>query len=241
MDNKDKRVIRGNNSHTLRTQKLLSDARVITFLLIVEDILLLLIWNIILNFIFNIPINIETNTIIRYGFYTGHSAWKFYIIYIIFIGIFDAVQAYRMYTSFSEKDINVGQKGTQRWTTTEEIIEQYKEIPDRDEEYDGAPGIIISRIGRKLYIDPSPVNNLIFGITRSGKDEIYVIPSIDVYSRSKQKPSLIIADPKIETYRIAKKPLEKRGYITYLLNLDDPLHSMGDNPLDSAIQYAKKK
>ena len=110
MDNKDKRVIRGNNSHTLRTQKLLSDARVITFLLIVEDILLLLIWNIILNFIFNIPINIETNTIIRYGFYTGHSAWKFYIIYIIFIGIFDAVQAYRMYTSFSEKDINVGQK-----------------------------------------------------------------------------------------------------------------------------------
>lgn len=112
MDNKDKRVIRGNNSHTLRTQKLLSDARVITFLLIVEDILLLLIWNIILNFIFNIPINIETNTIIRYGFYTGHSAWKFYIIYIIFIGIFDAVQAYRMYTSFSEKDINVGQKGT---------------------------------------------------------------------------------------------------------------------------------
>ena len=77
MDNKDKRVIRGNNSHTLRTQKLLSDARVITFLLIVEDILLLLIWNIILNFIFNIPINIETNTIIRYRNFFRSYSWKY--------------------------------------------------------------------------------------------------------------------------------------------------------------------
>lgn len=50
---------------------------------------------------------------------------------------------------------------------------------------------------------------------------------------------MIIADPKIETYRVAKKILEQRGYLVYLLNLDDPLHSMGDNPLDSAIQYAK--
>lgn len=58
-------------------------------------------------------------------------------------------------------------------------------------------------------------------------------------SRAKNQPSLIIADPKIETYRVAKKILEQRGYLVYLLNLDDPLHSMGDNPLDSAIQYAK--
>ena len=241
----DKRIVRSSNSHTLRTQKILSNKKVITAILILEDFLLLAVWNILLNFFGNLITtlkfhqSIDHQHMIQVWFYTGPGAWKFYIIFVIFVAAFDALQAYHIYTSFSEKDINVGQKGTQRWTTTEEIIQQYKEIPDRDLPYDGDPGIIISRIGNKLYIDPSPVNNLIFGITRSGKDEIYVNPSVDVYSRAKNQPSLIIADPKIETYRVAKKILEQRGYLVYLLNLDDPLHSMGDNPLDSAIQYAK--
>lgn len=211
----DKRVVRSSNSHTLRTQKILSNKKVITAILILEDFLLLAVWNILLNFFGNLITtlklhqSIDHQHMIQVWFYTGPGAWKFYIIFVIFVAGFDALQAYHIYTSFSEKDINVGQKGTQRWTTTEEIIQQYKEIPDRDLPYDGDPGIIISRIGNKLYIDPSPVNNLIFGITRSGKDELYVFTLTDVYSRAKNLPSIITNDPKLQTYRVAKKPLEE--------------------------------
>lgn len=64
------------------------------------------------------------------------------------------------------------------------------------------------------------------------KGEMFVIPSIDVYSRAEKKTSMIITDPKMELYKCSKETLEKRGYIVHLLNLDDPLHSMGFNPLE---------
>lgn len=48
----------------------------------------------------------------------------------------------------------------------------------------------------KLCIDDSPVNNLIIGTTRSGKGETFVIPTIDVYSRAENQPSIILNDPK---------------------------------------------
>ena len=64
------------------------------------------------------------------------------------------------------------------------------------------------------------------------KGEMFVIPSIDVYSRAEKKTSMIITDPKMELYKCSKETLEKRGYIVHLLNLYDPLHSMGFNPLE---------
>lgn len=47
-----------------------------------------------------------------------------------------------------------------------------------------------------------------------------------------KKTSMVITDPKMELYKCSKETLEKRGYIVHLLNLDDPLHSMGFNPLE---------
>ena len=47
--------------------------------------------------------------------------------------------------------------------------------------------MIISRMGKKLYIDESPANNLIIGLTRSGKGEMFAVPSVDVYSRQKYR------------------------------------------------------
>lgn len=50
---------------------------------------------------------------------------------------------------------------------------------------------------------------------------------------------MIISDPKMELYRSAKSTLEKRGYVVKLLNLVDPLASMGYNPLQLVIDYYK--
>ena len=155
--------------------------------------------------------------------------------------IVDAVTVYQFKVAYSEEQLNQGQKGVSRWTTNEEIKAQYTEIPDRDLPFPGHGGTIVSRIGKKLYIDDSLTNNLIIGITRSGKGEMFVVPSIDVYSRAEEKTSMVITDPKLELFKMSKATLEERGYEVYLLNLDDPLHSMGFNPLEQITEEYLKK
>lgn len=164
-----------------------------------------------------------------------------YFAIVLVCILLNAATAYQIRTALSEQNFNAGQKGVARWTTNEEIKKQYREIPDRDKPFPGAGGTIVSRIGEKLYIDDSPTNNLIIGITRSGKGEMFVFPSIDVYSRAEQKTSMVICDPKLELYKASKKTLENRGYAVNLLNLDDPLHSMGFNPLEQIKEEYLKK
>lgn len=67
-------------------------------------------------------------------------------------------------------------------------------MPESKEEYKGHGGVVISRYKKKIFIDDSAVNNLIIGTTRSGKGETYVFPTIDVYSRAEEKPSMIIRE-----------------------------------------------
>ncbi|MBG9812444.1 ATPase, partial [Bacillus endophyticus] len=150
------------------------------------------------------------------------------------------------------KDLNRNQKGSSRFTTLEELQKQYRAVPEKGERYSGGGGVPISRIDKvklvsnwKTYrkvkgiqkllqahqlfkktpyvlIDDSPVNNLIIGITRSGKGETFVFPAIDVYSRAEKQPSLILNDPKGELIAASKETLEKRGYHIEVLNLLNP-------------------
>ena len=166
----------------------------------------------------------------------------FYLLFLVVIGILDVFFAYQIRTSLGEADVNNGTKGTARWTTQQEVREQYKEVPLKDAFYPGKGGTIIQRQGEKLYIDDSKSNTLVIGTTRSGKGEMYVVPTIDVYSRAEKmenRPSMIISDPKLELYKMCKNTLEERGYHVRLLNLDDPYHSMGYNPLQLVINYYK--
>lgn len=161
----------------------------------------------------------------------------------------------------SFKDISDGQKGTSRFTTMEEIDEQYKSVDEVEtiEEreqggYNGKGGIPIARgykdyiviDGKKvmrevLYIDDSPTNNLIIGTTRSGKGELFVFPTIDLYSRAEEKASLVVNDPKAELYGASKEILEARGYRVEVLNLINPLNSMSYNPLQLVIDAYEKE
>ena len=83
-----------------------------------------------------------------------------------------------------------------------------------------------------MLIDDTPVNNLIIGITRSGKGETFVFPTIDIYSRAEKQPSLVCNDPKGELLAASKKTLEERGYHVEVLNLLNPLESMSYNLLE---------
>ena len=140
----------------------------------------------------------------------------------------------------SFETLNLGQKGKSRFTTLEEIQEQYKAIPEKDEFYKGGGGVPISRYKDKIYIDTSPVNNLIIGTTRSGKGEMIVVPINDIYSRAEFQASLIINDPKGELVAMSKETLEKRGYRVECLNLLNPLKSLSYNPLQLIIDAYHK-
>lgn len=241
-------MIESRERKELKIERWLGKKSVITGILMLEDIVLFLLVNYLINIIFNFPnlvndlehpvkyIGIENcvPSIKRIGKYTDIFLF-IYIVYLAFCILVNIRQGYRMRASFSDKGFNLNQKGYARWTTNEEIQKQYVKIPDRDKSFPGYGGTIISRIGNSLYIDTDVVNNLIIGITRSGKGEMEVIPSIDVYSRAKEKTSLVACDPKTELYKTSKRTLEKRGYQVYLLSLVDPEHSMGFNPLKQMV------
>ncbi|MDM5436260.1 type IV secretory system conjugative DNA transfer family protein [Bacillus hominis] len=150
------------------------------------------------------------------------------LVFLVVIGTI-ARTVYKLKSSF--KNLNNHQKGSSRFTTVEELKKQYRSVPDREESFKGGGGVVISRLGDKVFIDDSPVNNLIIGTTRSGKGETFVFPTIDVYSRAEHKPSLIFNDPKGELFSASKETLEERGYHIEVLNLLNPLDSMSYNLL----------
>lgn len=153
----------------------------------------------------------------------------------------------------SFKEFDEGQKGSSRFATREEIDQQYRAVPIKTEFYSGSGGVPIARgykeyvsNGKKIkkevmYIDDSAVNNLIIGTTRSGKGEMFVVPTIDIYSRASKKASLIINDPKGELIAMSRETLENRGYEVLMLNILEPLNSMSYNPLQLIKEAYKKK
>lgn len=175
--------------------------------------------------------------------------FSYLIFYFIAYAIFGfGLTKFIINIKASFKDIREGQKGTSKFATQEEIKKQYKEVDEIEDDiereaggYEGKGGVIISRTDKKLYIDDSPVNNVIIGTSRSGKGELFVFPTIDLYSRAHIKSSLVINDPKGELYGASKDILEKRGYRVEVINLLNPMNSMSYNPLQLIIDAYEKE
>lgn len=171
-----------------------------------------------------------------------HFEGKYIGVYLgsLILGIILALILY-LQIYFSYRNLNVGQKGSNRFTTRQELAEQYKLVPEKTERFPGGGGVPVARCEDGIYIDDSPANNLIIGITRSGKGEMLVFPLIDIYSRAEKQASMIITDPKLELAAASMDTLKKRGYEVHVLNLINPLESMGFNPLTAIIREYKAK
>lgn len=153
------------------------------------------------------------------------------IILIIMNFIFTSFFTYKIHSNYGR--VGKGdEKGTGRFTTIEELKKQYRAIPEKIERYKGGGGIPISRLNDKIFIDDSPVNNLVIGTTRSGKGEVFVVPAIDIYSRAEHQASLIVTDPKGELYAASKEELESLNYNVQCLNLMNPFQSISYNLLE---------
>lgn len=159
-----------------------------------------------------------------------------YLFILIGISIFVAYTYYKIKVNF--EDLNVGQKGTSRFMTLEEIQATYKEIADKEVPFKGIGGLPMSRYGDRLYIDDRVNNNFIIALTRGGKGELYVIPSIDIYSRAEIQTSLIVNDLKNgELSRACIPHLIKRGYDVRILDFIRSDHSNSFNLLQTAADY----
>lgn len=90
------------------------------------------------------------------------------------------------------------------------------------------------------YIEDKPTNLLGIGMTRSGKGEGQITTAIDINSRAKLQPSLVLGDPKGEHYQASYKTMRQRGYEVDVLSFQNMDWSMSYNPLALAIAAAKK-
>lgn len=81
---------------------------------------------------------------------------------------------------------------------------------------------------------------LAIGATRSGKTTGYVIPTLNVLLKKKNKPSLVISDPKQELYRGNAGKFAKLGYRVLMLDFTNYTHSDCWNPLTKYFRAYKK-
>jgi len=81
---------------------------------------------------------------------------------------------------------------------------------------------------------------LAIGATRSGKTTGYVIPTLNVLLNKKNKPSIVISDPKQELYRSNAKKFKDKGYRVLMLDFTNYLHSDCWNPLTKYYRAYKQ-
>ncbi|ELK4631179.1 type IV secretory system conjugative DNA transfer family protein [Staphylococcus pseudintermedius] len=152
------------------------------------------------------------------------------LIIMLPLFLFISYKFYKMYRKY--RNVDWGEEGDSRWTTLKELKEQYKEIPDTDEHYEGVAGFPIAHYKDSYFIDTETHNNCIVGTSRSGKGESNVTVAIDIDARAEEKASLVIGDPKEELLNGPAKMLIEEGYRVLPLNIMNPDNSISYNPLD---------
>ena len=172
----------------MKLEYLLSNNYTIIAVVVIVDILVVLAIALVLGMISSLPgilsgvtdagklISVKSIVSVLSGITVGGAA-----VGLLLLAVIDVFLVYKIKVSWSDKAINVGQRGTDRFTTEDEIKDQYTAIEPLFTPYKGDPGILISRIGNTFYIDQMVVNNLLIGITRSGKGETEVKTSIEIH------------------------------------------------------------
>lgn len=208
------------------------------------------------EFLLLVVLHVLVNTFIRFckGHLTDCFSWSclttFYpalapvYIFLVIVAIAVAIlNVYRFRNAF--RSLEAGQKGTSRFTTMEEIKEQYPavpEIPQKNEDgsvkrIPGNGGLPVASKDGYMYLDESATNALIIAITRAGKGEVFSLRMLDSYSRSEKQPSLIILDMKFDLRKMCTKAFQDRGYEVMSINLENPMRGIGYNPLYLITRY----
>ena len=122
-------------------------------------------------------------------------------------------------------------------STAEEYVKAHRDntfafdrLPMQNVE--GIPVCILRNPQGQLEATFIPDTHLLaIGATRSGKTTGFVIPTLNMMLHKKNKPSMVISDPKQELYRGNARQFQDMGYRVLLLDFTEYMHSDCWNPL----------
>lgn len=117
-----------------------------------------------------------------------------------------------------------------RCYTLENLSAARAGIPIRAVEKNGTIDIVMADL----------IQTLLLGTTGSGKTTGCIDTFIQILSRTRDKPTLVISDPKAELYARHAKSLEKRGYCVNVIDIRNPYNSVRWNPLSLAFELHQK-
>ena len=90
------------------------------------------------------------------------------------------------------------------------------------------------------FYDSRPVNTILIAITRGGKGQTFIEPSIDLWTREKKKWNLFSTDPKGELLAKFNYPATVRGMEVIQFNLMHPHLTNVFNPLINSLQQFRQ-
>lgn len=96
------------------------------------------------------------------------------------------------------------------------------------------------RPGGVYLVDTAPVNTMVLAITRAGKGQTVIEPTIDMWLREKNPNNMVINDPKGELLVKNYVPATVRGFHPVQFNLINSLKTDIYNPLAMAAQAARE-
>ncbi|MBD5584503.1 MAG: type IV secretory system conjugative DNA transfer family protein [Clostridia bacterium] len=79
------------------------------------------------------------------------------------------------------------------------------------------------------------IHEMLIATTGTGKTTAYVSPFIEILSRTKEKPCMVITDPKGELYQRHASTLKKNGYNVHVIDMRDTYHSTLWNPFNDVM------
>lgn len=96
------------------------------------------------------------------------------------------------------------------------------------------------RPGGAYIFDTQPVNTMVLAITRAGKGQTIIEPTIDVWTREKRLNNIVINDPKGELLVKFYVPMAFRGFQIVQFNLINVMKTDIYNPLGLAANAARE-
>lgn len=102
------------------------------------------------------------------------------------------------------------------------------------------PGYEVQRPAGAYIVDTAPVNTMVLAITRGGKGQTYIEPTLDMWSRESRPSNMVINDPKGELLVKNYIPFTRRGFEPVQFNLINPVKTNIYNPLGMAADAARE-
>lgn len=125
-----------------------------------------------------------------------------------------------------KKDI----KQLPKFETVADLINKDWELPDYEPQ----------RPGGAYIVDSAPVNTMVLAITRAGKGQTVIEPTIDMWMREKRPNNMVINDPKGELLVKNYVRGTVRGFQIVQFNLINAMKTDIYNPLGMAAQAARE-